>query len=308
MGTPDFAVSALRALVEDGQDVVLVLTQPDRPKGRGYELQPSPVRAYADANGIRTETPLSLRDGQIRDLLQSCEADFFIVAAYGKILPKEILDIPALGCVNLHASLLPAWRGAAPIQRAVMNGDATGGVTVMKMDEGMDTGDILMKREIPIGPDTTAGEYHDELAREASSALIDFLRASEKGPVPSVPQTGDATYAPKIDKEEGRVTFLETALQTHNRIRGLSPFPGAFSFLNGKRVKLLGSAVGRTSGRAKDAEPGTVLSAGPAGLEVQCADGTVLLTCLQAEGKAKTDGASFANGLRSAGGKQVFHG
>ena len=311
MGTPDFAVSALRTMVEDGRDVVCVLTQPDKPKGRGYETLPSPVRVYAEANGLRTETPASLRTPETQAFLNSLRPDLIVVAAYGKILPEEVLSLPRLGCVNLHASLLPAWRGAAPIQRAVMNGDRTGGITVMQMDAGLDTGNIILQKEIPIGPDMTAGEYHDALADAASEALLSYLSAADgsDGPVASFPQTGEATYAAKIEKEEGRVTFLETAKQTHDRIRGLSPFPGAFTFLNGRRIKLLGSRIAEQS--ETDALPGTLLSAGPEGLAVQCADGAVLLTCLQPEGKGKMSGASFANGLHlslSSPGEYVFHG
>ena len=269
MGTPDFAVSALRTMVEDGREVSCVLTQPDKPKGRGYETLPSPVRAYAEEHGIRTETPASLRTQETQDFLRSLRPDLIVVAAYGKILPEEVLSLPRLGCVNLHASLLPAWRGAAPIQRAVMNGDEKGGITVMQMDAGLDTGNVILQKEVPIGIDETAGEYHDALAAAASEALREYLSAADlsDGPVASFPQEGEATYAAKIEKEEGRVTFLETAKKTHDRIRGLSPFPGAFTFLDGRRIKLLGSRISEDAGG--DALPGTLLSAGPEGLKVK---------------------------------------
>ncbi|MBP5231170.1 MAG: methionyl-tRNA formyltransferase [Clostridia bacterium] len=310
MGTPDFAVSALRVLAEDRRNVVCVLTQPDKPKGRGYALCPSPVRAYAESVGFRVETPVTLRSEESLELLKELQPDLILVAAYGKILPKAVLDLPTLGCVNLHASLLPAWRGAAPIQRAVMNGDTEGGITVMQMDEGLDTGNIILQKQTPIGPDMTAGEYHDVLAGLAAEALREFLRIADEsaGPVSSVPQPEGATYAAKIEKEEGRIAFLDSAEDTHNRIRGLSPFPGAFTFLNGKRVKLLES---RLSGRTSDAEPGTILSAGRDGLEVACRTGSVFVTQLQPEGKGPMSGANFANGIHFHDGSAEplrFHG
>ena len=307
MGTPDFAVSALRTLAESGNEIVCVLTQPDRPKGRGYETLPSPVRVCAESAGIPVCTPQTLKDAETQDFLRSLSPDLILVAAYGKILPSEILTMPRLGCVNLHASLLPAWRGAAPIQRAVMNGDRTGGVTVMQMDEGLDTGNIILQKSVPIGPDTTAGEYHDALAEAASEALREYLvlAASSDGPVPSSKQPENATYASKIEKEEGRVDFTGSAARTHDRIRGLSPFPGAFTFLDGKRVKLLGSRIGRSI--EGEHVPGEILGSGKDGLEVMCADGSLILTCLQPEGKGKMSGQSFANGIRSGSGKDILH-
>jgi len=299
MGTPDFAVSALRTLVEDGQNVVLALTQPDRPKGRGYALQPSPVKVYALENGIPTETPDTLRSEASMDLLRAAAPDLIVVAAYGKILPASVLELPRLGCVNLHASLLPAWRGAAPIQRAVLNGDRLGGITVMQMDEGLDTGDILLTKEVPIGPDMTAGDYHDKLAEAASAALTEYLRAAENGTLSPQKQEGPSTYAAKIEKEEGLVSFLESAAETHNRIRGCDPSPGAYTFLGDRRVKLFGSRLDDTAETQTGAPPGTILSGGPDGLTVACGSGAIRVTCLQPEGKGKTDAAGFLNGLRN---------
>ncbi len=293
MGTPEFAQVALRALVEDGQEIVLVLTQPDKPKGRGYTLTPSEVKAYALEQGLRVETPTTLRTPEAEELLRSVGADLFVVAAYGKILPENILQIPPLGCVNIHASLLPAWRGAAPIQRAIMNGDTVGGVTMMYMDVGLDTGDIILQKSIAIPDDMTAGQYHDEMAKVGAEAALEFLRLAEQGNFPRVKQTGDFCYAEKITKEDQYVSFEETAAQTHNRIRGLAPVPSAFAFLNGKRIKLHASYVADGKGA-----PGQVLRADKSGIEVACADGSVVITALQPEGKGKMDAASFANGLK----------
>lgn len=294
MGTPEFAVSALRTLVEDGQEVVLVLSQPDKPKGRGYTLQPSEVKAYALEHGLRVETPKTLKTPEAEEMLRQANADLFVVAAYGKILPASVLSIPPLGCVNVHASLLPAWRGAAPIQRAVMNGDREGGVTMMYMDEGLDTGDIILQKKVSIGENETVGEYYDALMAAGEEALRSFLRLAESNAVPRTKQGESFTYAAKIEKEDQLVTFRETAQQTHNRIRGLSPYPCAYSFLNGKRVKLYASSVGNGSGT-----PGTVLSANKNGIEVACGSGSVILTSLQPEGKGRMDAASFLNGIQN---------
>ncbi|MBQ0092564.1 MAG: methionyl-tRNA formyltransferase [Clostridiales bacterium] len=297
MGTPEFAVYALRALLDAGQDVVCVLTQPDKPKGRGYVMTPSDVKAFALEKGLRVETPATLRTEEAKAFLKSFDADLFVVAAYGKILPKAILDIPPMGCVNVHASLLPAWRGAAPIQRALMNGDRVGGVTMMYMDEGMDTGDIILQKQTDIPETMNAGEFHDALAELGAEALREFLRLAETGEIPRKKQGDTFTLAAKITAEDQFVSFAETAEQTHNRIRGLSPAPSAYAMLNGKRVKLYASLIGKGNG-----EPGTVLSMGKNGIEVACAQGSVFLTSLQPEGKGRMDGASFANGLRGRDG------
>ena len=302
MGTPEFAVHALRALVEDGQDVVCVLSQPDKPKGRGYAMTPSDVKAYALTQGLRVETPTSLRTEEAEAFLKSLGADLFVVAAYGKLLPKNILDIPPMGCVNVHASLLPAWRGAAPIQRALMNGDKVGGVTMMYMDEGMDTGDIILQRSMDIPEEMCAGEFHDALAALGADALKEFLRLAEQRAIPRTAQGDRFTHAPKITAEDQFVSFAETAAETHNRIRGLSPAPSAYAMLAGKRVKLHASRIGTGSGK-----PGEILSIGKQGIEVACGEGSVVLTSLQPEGKGRMDAASFANGLRGKEGL-VFNG
>ena len=294
MGTPVFAKTALQALVEAGYEIPLVITQPDKPKGRKYVLTPSEVKEYALSVGLRVETPTSMRTAEVEEMLREVGADVFIVAAYGKILPKNLLELPSLGCVCIHASLLPAWRGAAPIQRAVMNGDTEGGITMMYMDEGIDTGDIILQKKIAISQTMTAGEYHDEMARLGAESALEYLCLAENGNVPRVKQEGDSCYAEKIVSEDLYVSFEETGLQTHNRIRGLAPVPSAYCMLEGKRVKLHESVPGNGRG-----EPGKILRADKNGIEVACKEGSVILKTLQSEGKKPMDAASFVNGIRN---------
>lgn len=301
MGTPDFAVASLEALYESGQDVALVVTQPDRPKGRGYNLTPSPVKQYALSKGTEVISPARLKDEEVIEKLKAVNADLFIVTAYGRILPGNILDIPALGCVNIHASLLPEWRGAAPINRAIMNGDKVGGVTVMFMADGIDTGDTILRREIEIKDDWCAGEYHDALAEISKDALKEFIRLAETGNIPRTEQDHDkATHAAKIGNEDAYLTFEESAEDTRNRIRGLSPFPGSFFFLNGKRIKVRNAVISDGKG-----EVGTVLSTDKGGIEIACAEGSVIVTKLCPEGKGVCDAESYLRGHKIETGTKV---
>lgn len=301
MGTPDFAVSSLEALYEAGQDVVLVVTQPDRPKGRGYNLAPSAVKKYALEKGTEVISPASLKDEDILNILENTNADLFIVTAYGRILSKRILDMPKLGCINVHASLLPEWRGAAPINRAIMNGDKVGGVTIMYMAEGIDTGDMIVRKEIEILDEWTAGEYHDALAVCSKDALKEFLKLAESGNIPREPQNEAlATHAAKIGNDDAYLTFEESAVDTRNRIRGLSPFPGSFFFLNGKRFKVRNAVLGNGNG-----EPGTVISTNKGGIEIACADGSVIITKLCPEGKGVCDAESYLRGNKIEIGTKV---
>lgn len=301
MGTPDFAVASLEALCESGHDIVLVVTQPDRPKGRGYTLTPSPVKQYAIEKGIDVISPASLKDEDVIKTLEDTNADLFIVTAYGRILSKRILNIPKLGCVNVHASLLPRWRGAAPINRAIMCGDKVGGVTIMYMDEGLDTGDMIVRVPIEIDDNWTAEEYHDKLAEVGKSALKDFLKLAEVGDIPREKQDEAlVTYASKIGNEDAYLTFAESATDTRNRIRGLSPFPGSYFFMNGKRFKVRNAFVADGCG-----EIGTVLSTDKGGIEIACAEGSVVITKLCPEGKDVCDAESYLRGNKIEIGTKV---
>lgn len=295
MGTPEFAAVALKALIDDGQDIALVVSQPDKPKGRGYQLEQSEVKKLALANGIEVITPKTLKDESVQDKLRSVKADLFIVAAFGKILPKAVLDIPPIGCINIHASLLPCLRGAAPIQRAIIEGYCKGGITIMYMDEGIDTGDIILQEELEIPCCMTAGEYHDKMAELGGKAIIKFMRCAEKGCIPRIKQDDSkATYAKKIEKNDCLVDFLLTAEETCNQIRGLSPYPCAFTFLCGKRIKVFSAYKGNGSGM-----PGTILSAGKDGIEVACAKGSIFITELCAEGKGRMTALDYMRGNKT---------
>ena len=301
MGTPEFAVASLEALCEAEQEIVLVVTQPDRPKGRGYNLTPSDVKKYALEKGLEVISPASLKDEEIIKTLKDTDADLFIVTAYGRILSKEILDIPKLGCVNVHASLLPKWRGAAPINRAIMSGDKVGGVTIMYMDVGLDTGDMIIRKEIDIENHWTAEEYHDALAQCGKDALKEFIKLAESGNIPRTKQDDSlATYAHKIGNDDAFITFKETAEDTRNRIRGLSPFPGSFFFMNGKRFKVRNAILGNGSGEA-----GTVISTDKGGIEIACSEGSIIITKLCPEGKGVCDAESYLRGNKIEIGTKV---
>ncbi|MBO5786356.1 MAG: methionyl-tRNA formyltransferase [Clostridia bacterium] len=301
MGTPDFAVYSLEALYESGHEIALVVSQPDRPKGRGYVLTPSPVKSHALEHGTEVITPESLKDESVIEKLRSIDADLFIVTAYGRILSKTILDLPKIGCFNLHASILPQWRGAAPINRAIMNGDTLGGVTVQHMAEGIDTGDIAVIKEVEIQDEWCAGDYHDALAMAGKEAIKEFLLLAEQDKIPSIPQDHDkATHAAKIGNEDAYLTFEESNLQVRNRIRGLSPFPASFFFLNGKRIKVRNAKLGDGFGEA-----GTVISTSKGGIEIACNEGSVIITELCPEGKGVCDAESYLRGHKIEIGTKV---
>jgi len=301
MGTPDFAVSSLEALCESGHEIVLVVTQPDRPKGRGYTLTPSPVKQYAIDRGLAVISPATLKDDEVIKILEDTNADLFIVTAYGRILSERILNMPKLGCVNIHASLLPQWRGAAPINRAIMNGDEVGGITVMFMANGIDTGDIILKRELPIDGDWCAGDYHDALAVLSKEVLKEFLMIAEGGSIPRTPQDHEkATHAAKIGNDDAYLTFEEDAVAVRNRIRGLSPFPGAYFFLGGKRFKVRNAVLSDGKG-----DIGTVLSTNKGGMEIACSNGSIIITKLCPEGKGVCDAESYLRGNRIEIGTKV---
>jgi len=294
MGTPDFSVPILTAIIGQGYDVVAVYSQPPRPAGRrGLELTKSPVHEKAEQFGIPVFTPKSLKGAEEQEVFASLEADVAIVVAYGLLLPKAILDAPRLGCYNGHASLLPRWRGAAPIQRAIMSGDSETGMMIMKMDEGLDTGPVAMAEKVAITPDMTAGELHDRLSMIGADLMVRALGALERESLTLQPQADEGvTYAAKIDKAEARIDWSKPARDVHNAIRGLAPFPGAWCEMeiNGvvERVKLQRSTLGEGSGAA-----GTVLDDR---LTVACGEGAVRLVTLQRSGGKSLPAQEFLRG------------
>ena len=248
MGTPDFAVPSLSEIISAGYEVTRVYTQPPRRAGRGKSVTKSPVHQFAEIMGIPVETPESFRKSSVIDGLEAVGADVACVVAYGQILPQRALDAPKLGCLNLHASLLPRWRGAAPIQRAIMAGDNETGVQIQQMVKGLDMGDIVMSATQPINPHDTAQSLHDRLSQQGAQLWSPVLAALSRGGLTATPQVGDATYAAKIEKSEARIDWSRPAAELHNHIRGLAPFPGAWCELGGRRVKLHMAQVEDASG------------------------------------------------------------
>jgi methionyl-tRNA formyltransferase len=289
MGTPDFAVPTLVEIVGRGHDVAAVYTRPPRPAGRGMDVTPSPVEREARRFGLSVFTPATLRAADAEAVFYAHRADAAVVVAYGLILPRPILACARLGCFNLHASLLPRWRGAAPINRAIMAGDAETGVMVMRMEEGLDTGPIAMAERVTIGGDDTAGDLHDALARLGADLMVRALGALESGMLSLTPQPADGvTYAAKIDKAETRIDWSRSWRQVHDHIRGLSPFPGAWCEIAGLRVKVLRSTRGEGHGA-----PGTVLDDN---LNIACGDGALRLLQVQRAGKQPMSADNFLRG------------
>ncbi len=296
MGTPDIAVPTLSEIIGMGHDVVAVYSQPPRPAGRGKNERKTPVHELAEGFGLEVRTPVNFKNEEDITAFEALEADVAVVVAYGLLLPKRILDAPKKGCLNLHASLLPRWRGAAPIQRAIMAGDAQTGIMVMQMDEGLDTGDVGLVEEIQIGPDMTADELHDQMMVLGGDLMRRALSALERDSLHFEPQPEEgATYAKKINKAEARIDWSKTAIEVHNQIRGLSPFPGAWFEveLNGKptRVKAIKSSLTDGTGA-----PGTILDDG---LTIATGDGALSLTRVQREGKSVMDVETFIRGTGS---------
>lgn len=292
MGTPDFAVPTLTRLVHDGHNVVGVFTKVDKPKGRGYQLQASPVKEEALRLGIPVFQPTTFKDGTALETLKTLAPEVIIVVAYGKILPQAVLDLPPYGCINVHGSLLPKYRGAAPIQWAVLNGEPESGVTVMKMDAGIDTGDMLLTRTTFVGENETSGELYDRLREMGADACVEALTALQAGKLQSRPQPEGASYAPMLTKALSEVDWTRPAEAIHNQIRGLSPWPVAVTVLHGKRLKLHAS---RRLTQTTEAAPGTVLSDRP--LVVACGHGTALqLTEIQYEGGRRMTASDFVCG------------
>ncbi len=298
MGTPDFSCSVLKALIDSDHDVVCVYSQPPRRAGRGKSMRPTPVHQLAEENGIPVRTPQSLKDPQEHAAFEALNLDVAIVVAYGLLLPKAILDAPKYGCLNLHASLLPRWRGAAPIQRAIMAGDPETGVGIMQMAEGLDTGDVLAEVRVPIGPNTTAGSLHDELASAGSQLMVDTIAKLGSDKItPQVQPDVGVTYAKKIDKAEAKIDWRLPATQLSAHIRGLSPFPGAYFEHEGTRVKIVNVEVVSGSGA-----PGELIDDN---LCVACGEDALRLTALQRAGKSLMDAKTFLNGFPLPKGTQL---
>ncbi len=293
MGTPEFSVPALERLVSRGHDVVAAYTQPPRPAGRGQKDRPSPVHRAAEARGIPVRHPKTLRNPETQADFAALRADVAVVVAYGLILPRAVLDAPRHGCLNIHASLLPRWRGAAPIHRAVLAGDDRTGVCIMQMDEGLDTGPVLLRRATPIGPDDTTGDLHDRLAGLGADAIVAALEGLDR--LVAEPQPADGvTYAAKIDKAEARIDWTAPAAAVDRLIRGLSPAPGAWCLMAGERVRLLRS---RCVGGQPGAAPGSILHAAPDAITIACGSGAVAVTALQREGRRAMPVAEVLRGF-----------
>ena len=289
MGTPDFAVPTLAELIAQGHDIACVYSQPPRPKGRGLALEPGPVHKFAESAKLPVRTPLSLKGAAEQEEFAALNLDAAIVVAYGLLLPKPILDAPRLGCFNLHGSLLPRWRGAAPIQRAVMAGDAETGVMVMQMEEGLDTGPVLMAERTPIGR-KISGDLASELSRLGADLMVRALGALERGGVtPQAQSEGGVTYARKILKEEARIEWTRSAHEVDCHVRGLSPFPGAWTEVNGERLKVLYAEPAGGNGR-----PGITLDDA---LTVACGDGAVRLRKVQRAGGKAMDADALLKGF-----------
>lgn len=299
MGTPDFAVPALKKLHNSKHEVLAVFTQPDKPKGRKMVLTPPDVKVCAEELGIPVYQPQSFKDGTALEIINSYSPDVIVVAAYGKLLPKAVLDAPKFGCVNIHGSLLPKYRGAAPIQQSVLNGDKITGVTAMQMDVGLDTGDILMVKQTEIGENETSGELFDRLADLGGELIIDTLELLESGKITPIKQDENlATHTFKIDKSYSPINFSNSALHIHNQIRGLNPWPIAVTKIGGKNVKIYSSRICTKSGK-----PGTIISIKP--LTVACGEGSIEILELQPEGKKRMTSSAFLAGHKLSVGDSI---
>src|SRR5210317_545722 len=292
MGTPDFALQTLQGLIDAGCNVVGVYTQPDRPKGRGKQLAAPPVKELAQKYDIPVYQPLKLRQPEAVAELEALAPDLIVVVAYGQILPKSVLEIPAHGCINVHASLLPKYRGAAPINKAIIDGETETGITTMYMDVGLDTGDMLVKKTLSIGPEETAGELHDRLAVLGRKTMEETLRQLCAGTLQREVQDDEqSTYASLMKKEDGRIDWNRSAQEIHNHVRGLDPWPGAYTTINGELLKLA-----ETRPEAAEGLPGNVIAADKNGVCVACGSGSLRIQQLQLAGRKRLAAADFLRG------------
>lgn len=298
MGTPDFAAASLQALIDAGYDIPLAVTKEDKPVGRGGRLRESDVKICAKKAGITVFQPHSVRTKEAYQVLAKEAPDLIVVAAYGKIIPKEILELPKLGCINVHASLLPEYRGAAPIQWAILDGKKETGVSIMKMNEGLDTGDILSVSRTPIAPDETGGSLFERLSALGAQLLLDTIPKLAEGAIAPVrqPEESPTPYARMIRKSDGRIDWRCSAEEIERKIRGLSPWPSAFTEWNGKMLKLWKARVDREVPEDASAAPGEICGTGPDGIRVRCGSGVLVVESLQAAGKKRMDAAAFLRG------------
>lgn len=292
MGTPEFAVPPLQAIINANHTVTGVFTQPDKPKGRGYVLTPPPVKECALENNIPVFQPKSMKDGEALEILKKLNPDVIVVVAFGKILPKEILDLPKYGCINVHASLLPKYRGAGPIQWCVLDGEEETGVTTMLMAEGLDTGDMLLKSSTKIGENETAGELHDRLSTMGADLIVETLSKLPNNEITPEKQDDNlSNYAPMLTKELCKIDWSKSAQQIHNQVRGLNPWPVAVATVNGKRVKIYSTQLSDKNDTA-----GKIICLNP--LTVACGEGSVIITELQPEGKKRMNSQDYVRGYR----------
>ncbi|MCD9023258.1 methionyl-tRNA formyltransferase [Cohnella silvisoli] len=309
MGTPQFAVPSLGLLLEQGYEVAAVVTQPDRPKGRKRELAPSPVKVFALEHGLKVLQPEKLRSPEGVAEVTAIAPDLIVTAAYGQILPKSVLDLPRLGCVNVHGSLLPRYRGGAPIQRSIINGETVTGVTLMYMAEGLDTGDMIAKVEVPITDEDSAGSMFNKLSDAGSNLLLEWLPRLVEGTAGRTPQANDeATYAPNLTREDEKLDWRQSSRQLFNRVRGLNPMAGGFTYLDGEVFKVWGCRIPQGSDTMMRPEwtglvAGSVLETGSFGIRIRTGDGSLVLTEVQPAGKKALAATEFARGARLAPGK-----
>ncbi|HAK87929.1 MAG: methionyl-tRNA formyltransferase [Nitrospirae bacterium GWB2_47_37] len=300
-GTPNFAVPSLKALIDAGEDVALVVTQPDKVKGRGHILSAPPVKELALAHDIKVVQPAKIRDEDFYKELRAINPEFIIVVAYGRILPKEILEMPKFNCINVHASLLPKYRGAAPIQHALLNGEKKTGITTMLINEKLDTGDILLQREIEIENDDTSETLFERLSGLGANILIETIKGVREGNIKPVPQSGKTNYAPPLKKEDGRIDWNRTAVELFNFVRGMYPWPAAFCYLNNERIKII-----KVRPVAGQGTPGMIEKAEGERLFVGTGEGRLTIEELQPEGKRAMPAASFLAGRKLREGYDTF--
>lgn len=298
MGTPDFAVEPLEAIIKAGYEVAAVVTQPDKQKGRGKEVKMTPVKECALRHGIPVFQPVKIKEPEAVAELEKYQADLFVVAAFGQLLSEEILNMPEYGCINIHASLLPAYRGAAPIQWAVLNGEKESGVTIMQMDKGLDTGDMLLKRSVELSPKETGDSLHDKLMHLGAELIVEALSKLEKGElVPEKQKDELSSYAKKLTKAMGQIDWFKDAVSLERWIRGLNSWPSAYTFFGGKTLKIWEAQVAEENG-AQKAEPGQVVSVSREGFTVACGQGALQILSLQLEGKKRVLTREFLLGYQ----------